>query len=128
MKTQSFYIDGKWGQSSGHPLTTINPAAEKIVWQGNSVDRNDIHLAVKSARMAFRNWSAAAIAQRKIFLERFAQKLSERKQEFATQISEEIGKPHWESRTEVDAMIGKISLTLRAYGERSQEQIGRAHV
>ncbi len=123
MKPQSFYIHGKWGEGAGPPFVATNPATGEMIWQGNSVAVHDVHRAVNSARTAFQDWSIKSISERKYFLERFAAKLAERKQGMATRISDEVGKPYWESLTEVDAMINKVALTFRAYEERCEERI-----
>lgn len=44
--------------------------------------------------------------------------MSNRKQEIARCISLETGKPLWESLTEVNSVIGKINLSIKAYEER----------
>src|SRR3546814_18671066 len=37
----------------------------------------------------------------------------------ASLIAREVGKPLWEARTEVTAMIGKVELSIRAYAQRT---------
>ncbi len=55
-------------------------------------------------------------------MKNFASKLTEHKEALALIIAEETGKPLWETRTEVAAMIGKIDISIRAYQERTGEK------
>lgn len=52
------------------------------------------------------------------YLNRYKENLTARKNSLAEVISSEVGKPLWESKTEVDAMIGKIAISHQAYLER----------
>ena len=38
---------------------------------------------------------------------------------FAEVIARETGKPMWEARTEVEAVIGKVEISITAYAERT---------
>jgi succinylglutamic semialdehyde dehydrogenase len=50
--------------------------------------------------------------------------LGEHKEQLARAIGVETGKPLWESRQEVAAMINKIDISVRAYDERTGERRG----
>ena len=52
-------------------------------------------------------------------LERYATGLRPRIEQIAKAISSEMGKQFWEAESEVDAMIGKIAISIKAYDERS---------
>jgi succinylglutamic semialdehyde dehydrogenase len=45
-----------------------------------------------------------------------------RKRALATLISRETSKPLWETRTEVQAMIGKAAISIEAYHERTGQR------
>lgn len=45
--------------------------------------------------------------------------LEEHKQSLAETISRETGKPRWETLTEIQAMIGKVGISLQAYQTRT---------
>jgi succinylglutamic semialdehyde dehydrogenase len=81
--------------------------------------------AVEAARRAYPGWRDTPEAERSVPLERLAQKLGDSRERLATAIAREIGKPLWEARTEIDAAIGKIGITLESgldlVGERSIE-------
>ena len=63
------------------------------------------------------------VEQRIPFLESFADHLKDRLETLADAISRETGKPHWESISEVNAMIQKIPLSIEAYYVRCTERI-----
>lgn len=83
-----------------------------------SVHSPEVDRAVAAARAALDSWSDAPIARRVDYLEAFAEQLRQNKAALLEIISEETGKPRWESVTEVDAMIGKVALSIRAQDER----------
>jgi len=74
--------------------------------------------AVVQARMALDAWIDTPIARRVEIATAYAEQLKAHKAALGLIISEETGKPRWESATEVDAMIGKIALSVRAIDER----------
>lgn len=84
---------------------------------------NPVDQAVFNSRKSFEKWGFTPIEERIACLERFKAVLTERLEEFTLTIAQETGKPLWESRQEVQAMIGKIPLTIQAYQERSWPSI-----
>lgn len=81
----------------------------------------------EKAKKAFPSWSSKTLAERMEFLNKYKEELTARKNSLATTISEETGKPLWESKTEVEAMIGKINISYQAYLERcpsKEESLG----
>jgi succinylglutamic semialdehyde dehydrogenase len=73
---------------------------------------------VAQARLALEGWADAPAARRAGIAFAYAEQLRANKAELGLIISEETGKPRWESATEVDAMIGKVALSVRALEER----------
>jgi acyl-CoA reductase-like NAD-dependent aldehyde dehydrogenase len=47
--------------------------------------------------------------------------LEENKKAFSKVISQETSKPFWETLTEVQSMIGKVAISIRAYHQRTGE-------
>jgi succinylglutamic semialdehyde dehydrogenase len=106
------------------PLSSINPADGSVVWQGQAAGQAEIGAAMTRAREAFRAWSARPFMERIGFLRQFGKALDQHKQGLAETIAREIGKPLWEARTEVGAMIGKIEISIRAHEQRCAEFTG----
>jgi succinylglutamic semialdehyde dehydrogenase len=105
-------------------FSSYDPATGEAVWTGAIATPAEIDQAVTTARAAFRSWSHTPLIEREAHLWAFARKLEERKAELASAISREIGKPAWEALTEVQTMIGKVGLSLKAYGQRCTEFVG----
>lgn len=123
MEFPSLYINNCWMKGRGPLLTSLNPATDDIIWQGNSADQADITNAVKAARSAFREWAEASIETRISHLYKFKEILELERKSLAEIISKENGKPLWESANEVGAMIGKINISVEAYANRCPEII-----
>ena len=99
-------------------FTSINPATGEKVWTGPGATRLEIDRAVGTARTAFSTWATMPIAEREAILRAFAAQLTTHMETVATAISAEVGKPHWEALTEVQAMIGKIEISIEAHAKR----------
>ena len=117
----SLYIDGKWINAGGQKFHSFNPATGEVLWAGNAASANDISSAVKAARNAFPLWSQKSFEERKVYPEQFAKVVSENKNELARLISQEVGKPLWESLTEIEAVINKVGISIESYLKRCEE-------
>ena len=117
--TGALYIDGLWMQGHGDEFESYNPVSGEVVWSGVSANFEDIDAAVREARGAFKTWRKESFEARQAIVEAFGRQLEEHKEELAHQIGLETGKPLWESRTEVAAMIGKIGISINAYHART---------
>src|SRR5690606_20265642 len=79
----------------------------------------DVDAAIEAARAAFPEWRRRGLEQRRKIVERFAEELEANREELSRLIGKEAGKPLWESRSEVAAMIGKVPISIKAQAERS---------
>ena len=102
-------------------FSSVNPATGETVWTGSAATAAEVDAAVARARAAFRPWSRTPLAEREALLRAFARGLEARKTDLAAAISLEIGKPRWEALTEVQSMIGKVDLAIRAFAQRTTE-------
>lgn len=116
------FINGQWQQGLGQLFVSLDPAKNKQIWQGQAATESQVDAAFQAARTAFAPWADLSFAQRSEVVKNFAAKLTEHKETLAFTIAEETGKPLWETRTEVAAMIGKIDISIRAYQERTGEK------
>ena len=121
MQEGQHFINGEWLDGGGQAFSSVNPATNLPVWSGKSADSNQVSMAVKAARRAFSHWSALPVDERLTFINRFAELLGENKQQLSEIISDEVGKPRWESITEVTAMTGKVAISINAYHQRTGE-------
>jgi succinylglutamic semialdehyde dehydrogenase len=74
---------------------------------------------VKLPAPLFPAWARTPFEQREQLVKRFAALLEEHKSSLAAVISRETSKPRWETLTEVQAMIGKVAISLQAYQART---------
>lgn len=74
-------------------------------------DRESVDEAVAAAQRAGARWRALPYRQREAAVSRYRQSLVTRGEELARLISREMGKPLWESRQEVQAMVNKVDIT-----------------
>jgi len=112
-------INNVWQDGLGNDVSSVNPAKNETIWQGKSATAEQVDNAVLTARTAFESWADLAVEQRIAITEKFAELLAENKEALATTIALETGKPLWETRTEVGAMVGKIAISVKAYNERT---------
>ena len=112
-------IDGNWVDGGGEPFQSLDPASGEPVWSGSAADADQVNDAVAAARSAFGSWSERPYEERLALAKAFAARLEAEKENLATTIAGETGKPLWESRTEVSAMVGKVAISDRAYRERT---------
>ena len=100
-------------------LVSIDPATEAVVWEGEPAGVQQVEAAVAAARAAFPHWSAEPVEERIAVLRRFEAALEMRAEQLARDISRETGKPSWEAKAEVAAMIAKIEISITAQAERA---------
>ncbi len=70
--------------------------------------------ALERAQRGQVDWAHRRGEERATILRAYAELLEENKEELAHLISSESGKPLWESRTEVGAMVNKVGLSIEA--------------
>src|SRR5690348_6355976 len=100
-------------------LTSTNPATGEQVWSG---EIGDAAAEVAAARAAWPEWAAHSHAYRIEAVRRFANVVRQKEAEFAELISKETGKPFWEARTEVGAVVNKVDISVDAYAERTPQR------
>ena len=100
-------------------LISTNPATGEQVWTGAP---GDAAAEVAAARAAWPAWAAHSIAFRIEAMRRFANVVRAKESEFAELISNETGKPFWEARTEVGAVVNKVQISVDAYAERTPQR------
>jgi succinylglutamic semialdehyde dehydrogenase len=100
-------------------LISIDPATGAQVWSG---EIGDAGAEVAAARSAWPEWASHSHAFRIEALRRFANVVRRKEGEFAGIISRETGKPLWETRTEVAAVINKVEISVDAYAERTPQR------
>jgi len=116
------FINGKWTAGSGEAFVSLNPADRSELWSGKASTANDVAAAIDAAAAAFPAWRRLPVGEKNTIFDAFKGLLERDKEEFARLISDETGKPYWECLTEVGAMVGKLAISQKAYGERCGEK------
>ncbi|QDK99187.1 succinylglutamate-semialdehyde dehydrogenase [Acinetobacter tandoii] len=123
MSQGNLYINGTWSPAQGAAWNKLDPVSQEVIWQGAEATAAQVEQACQSARAASAAWARRPLAERIEVIHRFASLLEQNKQQLATVISRETSKPIWETLTEVQSMIAKVAISIRAYHERTGESI-----
>ncbi len=100
-------------------LISTEPATGAVLWRkphGNA----DTEVGI--ARAAWAEWAARPYTVRVETMRRFANVVRARADAMADLIARETGKPLWESRTEVETVIGKVDISVNAHSERTGQR------
>ncbi|WP_299326268.1 succinylglutamate-semialdehyde dehydrogenase [Parasphingopyxis sp.] len=97
-------------------ISSINPATGDSIWEAPV---GDADAEVGVARGGWAQWAAQSHSFRIETMRRFANIVRGKLDEFADLISRETGKPLWEARTEVEAVVNKVDISAEAYFERT---------
>ncbi len=104
---------------SQNEIISYEPATGEELWRApvGNVDET-----VDRARRAWPAWAAQPLGTRIELCRRFANEVRKVAENFAELISRETGKPLWEARTEVEAVINKVDISVTAYAERTGQK------
>ncbi|WP_421837201.1 succinylglutamate-semialdehyde dehydrogenase [Novosphingobium sp.] len=100
-------------------LVSFEPATGSELWRGRIGDVDDV---IARARRAWPLWAAQPLSTRIELLRRFANEVRKESDKLADLIARETGKPLWEARGEVDGVVDKVEVSVRAYAERTSQR------
>jgi succinylglutamic semialdehyde dehydrogenase len=108
------YIDGRFVQprAADGELVVPSPADVRSIVSLHAFAASEVDRAVEAARAASAAWRRTGEDERRALLLRYQERVRAHREDIALAIALEVGKPLWEARTEVDAMVTKVSLTL----------------
>ncbi len=95
---------------SGNTIVTRNPATGELLAELTCANASDVQTAVRRARQVQLSWGATPLGQRIAVLRRFQRLLNERRDDVASLICREAGKPV------VEALVTEILVVLDAAG------------
>ena len=125
MSEASNFIGGAWLAGSGAQLVTVDPASGRQAWASRQATAADVEQACQAARAAFEGWAMTPLEGRSAICLRFRDLLRENAEALALLICAEVGKPLWESRSEVATMANKVDISIQAYAARTGETSAR---
>jgi succinylglutamic semialdehyde dehydrogenase len=117
----SLFINGSWISGDGSELYSSNPATNELIWSRGTATDLQVEHAIFAARQAAPEWEKLGFEERCNYILKFEELLKANHESLARTISEETGKPFWESQTEVTAMTAKIAISIKAFQERTGE-------
>ena len=100
-------------------IISFEPATGAEYWRRPV---GDVDAEVAAAREHWIGWASQPVTVRMEALRRFANVVRGRAEELADCISRETGKPLWEARTESEAVINKVEISISAYLERTAQR------
>ena len=95
------------------------PATGAQLWSGPVGDIDD---AVARARRAWPGWAAQPHSNRNELVRRFANEVRREHDRLANLIARETGRPLWEARGEVEDVIARVEIAVRAFAERTSHR------
>ncbi len=104
---------------SDNLIISVEPATGTELWRA---EKSDVDAVVDRARRAWPAWAAQSLTTRMETVRRFANEVRKENETFAELIARETGKPMWEARTEVEAVINKVEISIRAYSDRTGQK------
>lgn len=100
-------------------IVSYEPATGAELWRGPAGDVDEV---VNRARRAWPAWAAQSLSTRMELTRRFANEVRKEAEAFSNLIARETGKPLWEARSEVEAVVNKVEISIRAYAERTSQR------
>ncbi|MBC7985619.1 MAG: succinylglutamate-semialdehyde dehydrogenase [Sphingomonadaceae bacterium] len=97
-------------------IVSFEPATGAELWSGPV---GDADAEVARARESWATWAAQPATNRIETMRRFVNVMRAKLDSFADLIARETGKPLWETRTEVEAVMAKVEISATAYMERT---------
>lgn len=121
-------IDGKL-QAGASTLDVINPATGALLATAPRADRAQLEQAIAAAKRAFPAWAAKSYAERRGYLERLADAVAARSDEFERLLTQEQGKPRHEAQFEIGGVVHCIhhfahsELPVKILSETAEERV-----
>lgn len=107
---------------SNSEIVSTDPCTGEVVWRGPAADPAALDGVMARARTDFEAWSRRPLEERHAVARAFAELAKARREEIARLLSQETGKPFWETLTEADTVAGKVEVSIRAQAERAGER------
>lgn len=121
MISKGNYYNGEWHIGHGDKFYSYSPIDSSVIWEGYGSSTADMDECLKTALVVKEQWENTPIEKRYEYVRKFAALVKEKIDDIAKLISEEVGKPFWEAKTEANALVGKVEPTIDAYEYRNKE-------
>ncbi len=115
---RGLYVGGEWISGYGKPLKSTDPYNGELLYEARMAAPTDVSRAVSAAKNKSYRWMAMSLEERLNYVRAFEKELKDVQEKLALTISQEVGKPLWEAKTEVAAAIAKVGISIQSYEER----------
>lgn len=112
------WVNGCWIKGQGSIIESVDLSTQEPLYRANCLNVQQINQQLDVLDYSQKEWAATSIDHRIKFIHAFKEQLEVHKDLIARAISQEVGKPLWEAKTEVAAMLGKVDLSIKASHER----------
>jgi succinylglutamic semialdehyde dehydrogenase len=103
---------GVTGGSADETIRKLSPGDLSTELWTAGVFHSHIESVITSAQLGFEHWRKTTLETRIAFLKKYQEIVRARKEEIATALALEVGKPYWEALTEAAALDSKVTVTL----------------
>jgi succinylglutamic semialdehyde dehydrogenase len=100
-------------------IVSTEPATGAVYWRGPV---GNVDAEVSLARAAWPEWAARPVTVRVETVRRFTNVVRSKSEELTDCIARETGKPLWEARSEVESVINKVEISIKAYADRTAQR------
>ena len=112
-------FQGSASQVTTADIISTEPATGAEIWRGQPCD---VEAVVARGRRAWPGWAAQSLTTRMELIRRFANEVRKEADKLATMIARETGKPLWEAHAEIEMVIARVEISIRAYAERTSQR------
>lgn len=120
-QSRGHYINGAWHKMREESFFSFNPALDEPIWVGENADLSTVQAAFEAARKALPAWSHLTFEARAAMLKRFVHHVQQHLSMLSRKLSEETGKPLWESTMELKNLPEKLARSIEAFQQRAHE-------
>ncbi|TDK61101.1 NAD-dependent succinate-semialdehyde dehydrogenase [Bacillus salipaludis] len=121
MDKKQIYINGEWFGKDLNTIDVYNPANGELIGKVPNAGVLETRNAIEAAHAAFTKWSKKTANERSVYLKKLHALIEKNKEELATIITKEMGKPLHEARGEVEYANSFVEWfaeqSKRVYGE-----------
>ncbi len=127
------FINGKWQKSSGgETYDVVNPATEEIIGKASKANKNDINLALESAKKGFEIWKNTSPWERSKAIRKISDLIRKKTDVLSKWLTLEVGKPLAEGSGEAlgcaEIFEWSSEEAKRIYGETLQGRLPNTRI
>lgn len=124
MQLKGDYFNSRFHRpdSAQENIKKLSPSdLSETLWEAG-IYYEHIDRVVESAQKGFETWRKLSFEDRIIYLKKYQEAVRLRKDEIATALALEVGKPLWEAKTEAAALDSKVTVTITDSYERIKQE------